>query len=78
MKNRNETIDITDDVIAFIVCKYDEIGVERILIAFKKIEKRGIQELYDRKYKIFPYSANYETSLSTDASQAKIRRIVNN
>ena len=80
--NKNETFEITDEVIEMIVKKYDEIGLahgyDRILIAFKEIEKRGIRELYDRMFKQFPYSANSKTALSTDASPAKIRRFVNN
>ena len=89
MKNENETYNITEDVIAFIVGKYDEIGLEhiapdrvrgydKILIAFKEIERRGIRELYARMWKQFPYDTNHKTALSTDASERKIRRIVNN
>jgi len=89
MKNEKETFDITDDVLAFIVSRYDEIGLEeiapnkvrgydKIRIAFQEIEKDGIRELYDRMYKQFPYNANSKTAISTDASSAKIRRLVNN
>lgn len=89
MTNENETFDITEDVLAFIVTKYDEIGLEEIVpnklrgydkirIAFKEIEQRGIRELYDRMYKQFPYNANSKTAISTDASDRKIRRLVNN
>ena len=77
MNEHEVYVDITDDVVAYIVSKYDEIGVERILIAFKEIERRGIRELYARMYKKFPYNANSKTALSTDASERKIRRIVN-
>ena len=91
-KNENETFetfDITDEVIAFIISKYDEIGLEKIepdkargydkiRIAFNEIEKRGIQELYARMWKQFPFDANSKTARSTDASPAKIRRFVNN
>jgi len=77
----HRTIDITDDVITYVIGKYDEIGklngYDRILIAFKEIEKRGIRELYFRMYKQFPYDANSKTARSTDASPAKIRRFVN-
>lgn len=83
MKTLKEVyIDITDDVIAYIVGIYDEVGKEigydKVLIAFKKIERNGIQELYARMWKQFPYDANRKTALSTDASPAKIRRLVNN
>lgn len=81
---KEENVEITEDVIKYIVNLYDEIGqnprkgYDKILIAFKEIEKRGIQELYYRMYKAFPYTANSKTALSTDASPAKIRRFVNN
>lgn len=84
MRNENEIFEITDDVVELIVKKYDEIGLDphkgydKILIAFKEIERRGIKELYNRMYKQFPYTANSKTALSTDASPAKIRRFVNN
>ena len=82
MRNENETFDITDDVIAYILGKYDEIGKEKgydtIMISFKKIEKEGIQGLYDRMWKEYPFCANSKTVNSTDASERKIRYIVNN
>lgn len=82
MRKNNENVDITDEVITFLVARYDEIGMkngyDKILVAFKEIERRGIQELYDRMFKQFPYTANSKTALSTDASPAKIRYLVNN
>ncbi len=81
MRNK-ENVDITDDVIAYLAGKYDEIGNEigydKIIVAFKEIERRGIQELYNRMFRQFPYTANSKTALSTDASERKIRYIVNN
>ena len=88
MTNENETFDITNDVIAFIVARYDEIGLteiapnqlrgyDKIHIAFQEIEKEGIRQLFDRMYKQFPYNANSKTARSTDASERKIRRLVN-
>ena len=32
MKNEKETFDITDDVLAFIVARYDAIGLEEIAL----------------------------------------------
>ena len=81
-RNENETFDLTNDVIAYIEGKYDEIGKEKgydkILIAFNEIEKQGIRALYERMWKQFPYCANSKTAASTDASERKIRYITNN
>ena len=53
-------------------------AVDEAMFEFKEFERLCIKGLYDRMYKQFPYDANRRTALSTDASPAKIRYIVNN
>jgi len=45
MRNENETFDITDDVIAYILGKYDEIGKEKgydtiMILSFPKFSRQ--------------------------------------
>ena len=81
-KNTFKTFNVTDEVIEFIIQKYDEIGLDpdkgydRILIAFHEIEQRGILALFDRMYKKFPYTAMSKTEKCVDSERTKIKRIV--
>ena len=79
--NKNETFEITDEVIEMIVNKYDEIGLEHgydhILIAFKEIHERGIKELKDRIYAKNPYNFLAIMGKCTDDSPRTIQRICN-
>ena len=76
-----ETFDITDDVINYILSKFDEIGLDpqkgydRIEIAFKRIHKESIEGLKDRIYNENPYDYLSIMDRCTDDSPRTIQRI---
>ncbi|MBO4249654.1 MAG: hypothetical protein J5884_00205 [Paludibacteraceae bacterium] len=53
-------------------------NVDDVLFEFKEFERLCIKGLYERFYKKFPYNANSKLALHIDASERKIRYIVNN
>ena len=76
---KEEYVDITDDVIAYVVGRYDEIGKEKgydkVLIDFKKIHEQGIQTLKDRIFSQNPYNYLSIMERCTDDSPRTIQRI---
>lgn len=74
-----KTKDLTPKMVEVFLKSVDELeNVDEVLIEFKQFERLCIKGLYDRMYKKFPYNANSKMAVSTDASPAKIRYIVNN